>query len=80
MGIHTIRGLQATMNFLQNIGAGTKSRLIGLREISTNSAGWMRYDSMDDESATRASQEYLEEEWCDRVVEHGEVWEEAEWA
>jgi hypothetical protein len=69
------------MTFLQNTGAGTRSWLMGPKDIPTEVAGWMEYDRGEDESRRRGGEEYLEREWGDGVQRNdrgGEVAEGAE--
>jgi hypothetical protein len=68
------------MTFLQNTGAGTRSWLMGPRDISTDATGWMQYNRGDDESGRRAGEEYVEREWGDGVQEIGEAGDVAEGA
>jgi hypothetical protein len=68
------------MTFLQNTEAGTRSWLMGPRDISTDNAGWMEYAHEENERETRVREEYVEEEWGDGVVERAEAGEEAEGA
>jgi hypothetical protein len=44
------------MTFLQNTGAGTRSWLIGRKEILMDAAGSMEYDHGEDESGRRAGE------------------------
>jgi hypothetical protein len=68
------------MTFLQNTGAGTRSWLMGPRDISVDAVGWMKNDGGEDESGRRASEEYVERQWGDGVQENGEAGEVAEGA
>jgi hypothetical protein len=68
------------MSFLQNMGAGTRSWLLGPKDISTEAAGWMEYDRGEDDSGRRAGEEYVGTEWGDGVQENGRAREVAEGA
>jgi hypothetical protein len=65
------------MTFLQKMGTGTRSWLKDPRDISTDVAGWIEYDHGGDKRR-RAGEQYVEREWGDGVLEHGEAGEEAE--
>jgi hypothetical protein len=80
MTIHTTQGLQATIPFLQNTGAGTRSLLMGPRDISTHVPGWMEYDCREDQSGKHAGGEFVKREWGDGVQENAEEGEVAEGA
>jgi hypothetical protein len=65
------------MTFLQNPGAGTRSWLMGPKNISTEAAAWMEYNYGEDQSGRRAGEEYVEREWGDGVQENGGAREKA---
>jgi IMP cyclohydrolase len=68
------------MTFLQNTGAGTRSWLMGPRDVLTDDAGWMEYDRRDDENGRIAGDVYEEREWSGGVQENGEAGDVAEGA
>jgi hypothetical protein len=74
--MHTTRGLQATMTILQNTWTGTRSWLMGTRDIASESTGWREYDCGDNERGRRVREEYMEEEWDDAGIENGGAGEE----
>jgi hypothetical protein len=71
--IHTTRGLQAMMTFLQSKGAGTRSWLMGSKDISMGAAGWIEYDHGEDVNGRRAGEEDVKREWGDGAEENGEA-------
>jgi hypothetical protein len=80
MAIHMTRGLQATMTFLQNTGTGTRSWMMGPRDIALDSTGWREFHRGNDERERRAGEKYMKEEWHDADVENGEAGEVADGA
>jgi ribonuclease HI len=65
--MHTTRGLQATMTFLQSTGTGTRSWMMGPKDMLLESAGWREYDRGEDENGRTLGEEYIEEAWHDQA-------------
>jgi hypothetical protein len=65
------------MTFLQNMGTGTRSWLMGPRDIWMDDGGWRVHYRRDDVRGRGAGEEYVEEEWGDVAVKHGGSVEEA---